>query len=86
MITRAAGSIAILAVLALTACVRDSDDAMVASVQRLRSSVVLLSMKVPPENKKDHYDHSGGNFSQILSKPTVGRVHVHVNSLAVDFV
>ena len=38
------------------ACMRDADDAFVASVARLRPSVVLLSMYVPPENKKDRYD------------------------------
>lgn len=37
-------------------CSRNGDDAVVASVQRLRPSVVLLSMRVPPENKKDRYD------------------------------
>ncbi len=58
MITRAASWVALFAMLALPACARDSDDAMVASVQRLRSSVVLLSMKVPPESKKDHYDEA----------------------------
>ncbi|HXO17152.1 MAG TPA: serine protease [Candidatus Dormibacteraeota bacterium] len=35
---------------------RSADDAVVASVRRLRPSVVLLSMRVPPENKKDRYD------------------------------
>jgi S1-C subfamily serine protease len=33
-----------------------ADDAVVASVRRLRPSVVLLSMRVPAENKKDRYD------------------------------
>jgi len=37
-------------------CARDADDAFVASVQRLRPAVVLLSMKVPPDNKKERYD------------------------------
>lgn len=34
----------------------NADDAFVASVKRLRPAVVLLSMRVPPENKKDRYD------------------------------
>ena len=38
------------------ACARDADDAFVSSVQRLRPAVVLLSMRVPPEHKKDKYD------------------------------
>jgi len=47
----------VLAALLLgTTCTRNSDDAFVASVQRLRPAVVLLSMRVPPENKKDRYD------------------------------
>jgi len=32
------------------------DDAFVAAARRLRPSVVLLSMKLPPEHKKDRYD------------------------------
>jgi S1-C subfamily serine protease len=32
------------------------DDAFVAAARRLRPAVVLLSMKVPPEHKKDRYD------------------------------
>jgi len=58
MIARIATFVAVLAVLALPACVRDSDDAMVASVRRLQPAVVLLSMKVPPENKKNRYDEA----------------------------
>lgn len=45
-----------VALLAAAACARNSDDAFVSSVQRLRPAVVLLSMRVPPENKKDRYD------------------------------
>lgn len=37
-------------------CARNPDDAFVASIRRLRPAVVLLSMRVPPENKKDRYD------------------------------
>jgi serine protease Do len=48
--------IAALALLTDAGCSHDSDDAFVASVQRLRPAVVLLSMRVPPEHKKDRYD------------------------------
>ena len=51
-----AGCIATLAVIAWAGCARNADDAFVASVARLRPAVVLLSMRVPPENKKDRYD------------------------------
>jgi S1-C subfamily serine protease len=40
----------------LFGCTRNSDDAFVASVRRLRPSVVLLTMRVPPENKRDKFD------------------------------
>jgi S1-C subfamily serine protease len=53
---RAAVLLPALVSLAAAACARDADDAFVASVQRLRPAVVLLSMRVPPENKKDRYD------------------------------
>ncbi|HYL27066.1 MAG TPA: serine protease [Candidatus Nitrosotalea sp.] len=56
MKTRIASWIAALVMLGASGCARDSDDAFVASVQRLRPSVVLLSMRIPPENKKDRYD------------------------------
>jgi S1-C subfamily serine protease len=51
-------AIVLLALLGATACARDpnADDAFVASVKRLRPAVVLLSMRVPPQNKKDRYD------------------------------
>lgn len=49
--------LALAVVLAVpAACVRNADDAFVAVVARLRPSVVLLSMRIPPENKKDRYD------------------------------
>jgi S1-C subfamily serine protease len=52
-----ARGIAALALLgAAAACARNADDAFVASVQRLRPAVVLLSMRVSPENKKNRYD------------------------------
>jgi serine protease Do len=47
---------AVALVAASSACTRNSDDALVASVRQLTPSVVLLSMKVPPEHKKDRYD------------------------------
>ena len=39
-----------------SACTRNSDDALVASARRITPSVVLLSMKIPPEHKQDRYD------------------------------
>ncbi|MBV8372383.1 MAG: trypsin-like peptidase domain-containing protein [Candidatus Eremiobacteraeota bacterium] len=65
-----------LAIAAPDACVRNSDDALVASAKHLTPAVVLLSMKVPPERKKDRYDDayatgfvvaSGGWGSDILT-------------------
>ncbi len=53
---RRAGPAVFAVIFALAGCARDDDDAFVASVQRLRPAVVLLSMRVPPENKKDRYD------------------------------
>jgi serine protease Do len=53
-------SVAVLAAIALAAatcaCARNSDDALVASAKQLTPSVVLLSMKVPPEHHKDRFD------------------------------
>jgi len=40
----------------LAACARNADDAFVAAARRVRPSVVLLKMKVPPEHRKDTYD------------------------------
>lgn len=48
--------IAALAFLGASGCGRNADDAVVASVHRLRPAVVLLSMRVPPASKKDRYD------------------------------
>jgi S1-C subfamily serine protease len=45
-----------LAMVFLAGCVRNSDDAFVTTVRRLRPAVVLLSMRIPPERKKDKYD------------------------------
>jgi S1-C subfamily serine protease len=76
MIARNVAWIALLALAGVAGCARNGDDAVVASVRRLRPAVVLLSMRVPPENKKDHYDDayatgfvvaSGGWGSDILT-------------------
>jgi len=76
MISRNVTWIALLALAGVAGCARNGDDAVVASVRRLRPAVVLLSMRVPPENKKDHYDDayatgfvvaSGGWGSDILT-------------------
>jgi S1-C subfamily serine protease len=76
MISRNVAWIALLALAGVAGCARNGDDAVVASVRRLRPAVVLLSMRVPPENKKDHYDDayatgfvvaSGGWGSDILT-------------------
>ncbi len=57
MIVRVACCV-VLIVLGAEGCVRNSDDAFVASVRHLRPAVVLLSMKVPPQHKKDRYDEA----------------------------
>ena len=49
-------TVAIVALAFVAGCVRDSDDAFVTTVRRLRPAVVLLSMRVPPQRKKEHYD------------------------------
>jgi S1-C subfamily serine protease len=54
---RFASCIGALALL-VSGCAHDADDAFVASVQRLRPAVVLLSMRVPPESKKNRYDEA----------------------------
>jgi S1-C subfamily serine protease len=56
MISRRAYCAAALTLLGLSGCNHHPDDAFVESVRRLRPAVVLLSMKIPPENKKDRYD------------------------------
>jgi serine protease Do len=53
---RVTSVVAALVLAAFPGCSHKDDDAFVASVQRLRPAVVLLSMKVPPENKKERYD------------------------------
>ncbi|MBV8530075.1 MAG: trypsin-like peptidase domain-containing protein [Candidatus Eremiobacteraeota bacterium] len=56
MILRVVSTIALATLIDVLGCERNADDAFVASVQRLRPAVVLLSMRVPPENKKARYD------------------------------
>jgi S1-C subfamily serine protease len=44
--------------LSIVGCTRNSDDALVAAVHRIAPSVVLLTMKIPPEHKRDKYDEA----------------------------
>lgn len=53
---RAAALAAPLLALAPFGCSGHPDDAFVAAARRLRPAVVLLSMRLPPEHKKDRYD------------------------------
>jgi S1-C subfamily serine protease len=54
--------------LALAACASDyPDDRFVALVRTMRPSVVLLTMRVPPEKKKDGYDDAYGTGIVIAS-------------------
>ncbi len=64
------------ALVALGACIafsaaacstRNSDDLLVLSARELRPSVVLLTMKVPPGNKKDAFDDAYGTGTIIAS-------------------
>jgi S1-C subfamily serine protease len=55
MIARAGACLAVALALALGSCAR-GDGTLAASAKRLTPSVVLLSMKVPPEHKADRYD------------------------------
>jgi S1-C subfamily serine protease len=56
MSSRNIAPIALFVFAGIAGCARNADDAVVASVQRLRPAVVLLSMRVPPEEKKERYD------------------------------
>ncbi|HLX25899.1 MAG TPA: hypothetical protein VKR05_02810, partial [Candidatus Cybelea sp.] len=56
-----------LAVISSAGCTRNSDDAFVESARRIRPSVVLLKMKIPPEHKKDRYDQAYGSGFVIAS-------------------
>ena len=60
--------LAAIALLALCACARRyPDDRFAAAVQTLRPSVVLLTMKVPPDKKGDGYDDAYGTGFVIAS-------------------
>jgi S1-C subfamily serine protease len=57
-----------LCVLALSSCAPDyPDDRFVALVRAIRPSVVLLTMRVPPEKKSDGYDDAYGTGLVIAS-------------------
>jgi S1-C subfamily serine protease len=56
MNVRFPAALAALLTVGLAGCTHNTDDAFAASAQRLHPSVVLLSMKVPPEHKADVYD------------------------------
>jgi S1-C subfamily serine protease len=59
---------AALVALLLSACAPDyPDDRFVALVRTMRPSVVLLTMRVPPEKKKDGYDDAYGTGLVIAS-------------------
>lgn len=61
-------ALALCATLAVTACAtRNSDDALVASARAISPSVVLLTMKVPPDHKTDAYDDAFGTGTVIAS-------------------
>ncbi|MGB8519936.1 MAG: serine protease [Candidatus Tumulicola sp.] len=53
--TRLLGACVVLSLLG-AACTRNGDDALVAAARGIMPSVVLLSMRIPPEHKKDGYD------------------------------
>jgi S1-C subfamily serine protease len=50
--------VAIFATMMCACDPKNADDGVVTSVRRLRPSVVLLTMKVPPDNKRDPYDQA----------------------------
>jgi len=61
-------ALALCAAFAIAACAtRNSDDALVASARAIAPSVVLLTMKVPPEHKSDAYDDAFGTGTVIAS-------------------
>jgi serine protease Do len=64
---RIAAALAACCSLAPTACSRDSDDLLVVSARAMSPSVVLLTMKVPPERKTDQYDDAYGTGTVIAS-------------------
>ncbi len=54
-------------VICVSACSHNPDDAFVGNVRALRPSVVLLTMKVPPEHKGDTYDEAYASGTVIAS-------------------
>jgi S1-C subfamily serine protease len=64
---RKAAALMLCTALAVSACARNSDDALVASARAISPSVVLLTMKVPPEHKTDAYDDAFGTGTVIAS-------------------
>jgi S1-C subfamily serine protease len=50
--------VALLAFALPAACTHYPDDAFVTQTQHIRPSVVLLTMKIPPEHKEDRYDEA----------------------------
>lgn len=54
-------------VLSVCACSHNADDSFVQNVRVLRPSVVLLTMKVPPEHKSDSYDEAYASGTVIAS-------------------
>ena len=52
---------------ALVACARNADDAFVSAARHVRPSVVLLTMKIPPEHRKDKYDEAYATGFAIAS-------------------
>lgn len=61
--------LALMSALLLTvcACARNPDDSFVRNVRALRPSVVLLTMKVPPEHKTDKYDEAYASGTVVAS-------------------
>lgn len=62
-------ALALITALLLTicACARNPDDSFVRNVRVLRPSVVLLTMKVPPEHKSDAYDEAYASGTVVAS-------------------
>lgn len=56
-------------VFVFTGCASHADDTFVSVVRTLRQSVVLLTMKVPPEKKQDQYDDAFATGVVVASGP-----------------
>ncbi|HVR46997.1 MAG TPA: serine protease [Candidatus Binatia bacterium] len=69
MTRRVAALVAPLLALVAFGCGGHRDDAFVTAARRLRPAVVLLSMKVPPEHKKDRYDDAYATAFVVASGP-----------------